>query len=173
MALPDGIRLMRVANRDKVSAVYCLQQGRFGEDVLMAPIKLLFVEDEMLLRMAIVPSLEESGYVVCQASNAKQALDLFNTAPKDFTCAIIDIGLPDMQGDKLCAALRQLSPGLPVILATGYGEAELRKTFAGDNRLRILGKPYFIDDLCGMLKDLGAAGFPAAPAPLPSRSTAS
>lgn len=137
----------------------------------MAPTRLLFVEDEMLLRMAIVPFLEESGYVVSQASNAKQALDLFNATPTDFACAIIDIGLPDMKGDRLCAALRLLSPGLRVILATGYGEAELRKAFAGDDRLRILGKPYFIDDLNGMLKGLGVTGLPA-PATLPSQPTA-
>lgn len=125
-------------------------------------IRILFVEDEMLLRMAIVPGLEEAGYLVDQAATGQQALDFLQEFGAGISLAVIDIGLPDMKGDRLAAELWSVLPKLPVVMATGYGEADLRQVFREDSRVGILGKPYFLDDLLEAIRQVEGAGLPAA-----------
>jgi len=128
--------------------------------------RILFVEDEMLLRMAIVPDLEDAGYLVDQAATGQQALALAGEHGAAIGLAIIDIGLPDMKGDRLAAELWTTMPTLPIVLATGYGEADLRTAFGQDRRVRILGKPYFLEDLLAEIRLLKGAVQPAAEAML-------
>jgi CheY-like chemotaxis protein len=125
-------------------------------------IRILFVEDEMLLRMAVVPGLEEAGYLVDQAATGQQALAFLREHGDAIGLAIIDIGLPDMKGDRLATELWTVLPALPVVLATGYGEADLRAAFGRDSRVEILGKPYFLEDLLGTIRQIAGAGLPAA-----------
>lgn len=134
--------------------------------------RILFVDDEMLIRMAMVPGLEEAGYAVDEAGTGKRALEIFRTRPAEFCCAVIDLGLPDMKGDGLVAEFRALSPQLGIVLATGYGNADLVKAFSTDVAVRVVAKPYFTEDLIaaiaivGMVSPAGDAGMPAVtPAP--------
>lgn len=124
--------------------------------------RILFVEDEMLLRMAIVPGLEEAGYVVNQAATGQQALDFLQEYGAGISLAVIDIGLPDMKGDRLATELWNVLPKLPVVMASGYGEADLRLAFGQDSRVGILGKPYFLEDLLETIRQIEGAGPPAA-----------
>lgn len=134
--------------------------------------RLLFVDDEMLLRMAMVPGLEEAGYAVDEAGTGKRALEMFRARPADFCCAVIDLGLPDMKGDSLVSEFRGFAPQLGIVLATGYGDADLVKAFSADAALRVVAKPYFTEDLLAaiamveVVAPVGATGTPAvSPAP--------
>lgn len=128
--------------------------------------RILFVDDEMLLRMAMVPGLEEAGYVIDEAGTGKRALELFRARSADFCCAVIDLGLPDMKGDGLVTEFRALSPQLGIVLATGYGDADLVKAFSADAAVRVVAKPYFTEELLaaiamvGMVPPAGDAGMP-------------
>lgn len=117
----------------------------------MAFKRILFVDDEALLRMAIVPSLEDAGYKVDQAGTGKQALQLFNDHAAELSCAVIDIGLPDLKGDTLVAEFRKRLPALGIVLATGYGDSLLRNAFGGDTGVKVIAKPYFPEDLLAAL----------------------
>lgn len=117
----------------------------------MATKRILFVDDETLLRMAIVPSLEDAGYTVDEAGTGKKAIELFQAHGAEISCAVIDVGLPDLKGDTLVAEFRRQSPGVGIVLATGYGDALLRQAFGNDTRMRIMAKPYFADDLIAAL----------------------
>jgi CheY-like chemotaxis protein len=61
--------------------------------------------------------------------------------------AIVDVGLPDGKGDRLAAELRTLYPRLPIVIASGYDNDELRRRFAGDDKVQFIGKPYTQADL--------------------------
>jgi CheY-like chemotaxis protein len=68
--------------------------------------------------------------------------------------AMVDVGLPDMRGDALARRMRDTAPSLPIILASGYDSTELKRGFAGDQRLRVLAKPYSERQLRDVLTDL-------------------
>src|SRR5262245_54317305 len=87
----------------------------------------LIVEDEVLISVIAAEALEEVGFVPVEVGSAKAAMD--QARKTKFDVALVDIGLPDVRGDKLVADLRQLSADLPVIIATGYPDQGLQDQF--------------------------------------------
>jgi len=118
----------------------------------------LVVEDEVLIRMIIVDYLEDLGFKVEEASTAASAIDKMRADPA-ISAAIVDIGLPDKQGDVLAAELRALNPKLPLIIASGYGNQGPKSRFP--EGVAFLGKPYEMSKLeealaaCGLVRPNG------------------
>ena len=73
---------------------------------------------------------------------------------------MIDIGLPDRPGEDLISDLRQLCPDLPIIVASGYGEGELRRKFQAYDRFAFLNKPYERTSLRAAIDSLSLAEQP-------------
>lgn len=117
----------------------------------------LIVEDEILVRMFAVDVLEEAGFEVAQAANGAEALDHYRARAGDLAAVIIDLGLPDRSGDEVAAELRGLNLTLPIVIASGRSERELRDRFAADRAVAILPKPYTEPLLLEALGKLGIA----------------
>jgi CheY-like chemotaxis protein len=115
----------------------------------------LVVDDEVLLRMLVVETLEQRGLHTEEAGSFNEALEKIQRAGDGLAAAIIDIGLPDKAGDGLVASLRALRPNLPVILTTGYAREDMHRTFAGQTFLEILEKPFEPEILIGLLARFG------------------
>jgi CheY-like chemotaxis protein len=120
--------------------------------------KVLLVEDEALVAMIAADTLEELGYDVVQVGTARAALEQAGTDCARFVLAVIDIGLPDRPGQQLVAELRKICPSLPIIVASGYGESEVRRRFAAEQRFAFLAKPFEQGTLRAALDSLGLAG---------------
>ena len=117
-------------------------------------LRILIVEDEMLVRMFAVDALEDAGFQVVQAGDATEAIAAAQGAP-DVSAVIIDMGLPDRSGDQLAAEMRAQSAALPILIASGRSERELKDKFAADPRIAVLVKPYTAAMLIGALDSLG------------------
>jgi CheY-like chemotaxis protein len=116
-------------------------------------VRALLVEDEALVAMIAEEALTALGFEPHSARNADEALAQFKAfAP---ALAVIDVGLPDTRGDELALKLRALSPELPIVVASGYDESELRAKFAADSRVAVMPKPYTEDDLARAARSLG------------------
>ena len=124
-------------------------------------LRILIVEDEMLVRMFAVDALEDVGFQVLQAGDATEAIAALKGAP-DVSAVIVDMGLPDRSGDQLAAELRSEQQALPILIASGRSERELKDKFAADSRIAVLVKPYTAAMLIGALGSLGVK----APSPL-------
>lgn len=109
--------------------------------------RVLVVEDEILVRMMIAESLRERGFKVEEAGTAEEALALFRAAPRSFAAVVLDLGLPDRRGDALAVELRALRPEIPVLVASGYGEAAVDQGLRGQARLALLAKPFDVATL--------------------------
>ncbi|MFB1011751.1 MAG: response regulator [Thiopseudomonas sp.] len=81
--------------------------------------KLLVVEDEPLLRHHLHTRLGEAGHVVNAVADAETALALQQDTHHDL--AIIDLGLPGMDGMTLIRELRSAGHTLPVLILTARG----------------------------------------------------
>jgi DNA-binding response OmpR family regulator len=119
--------------------------------------RVLVVEDEPLLQMLLADILEEGGFTVEVAGSAAEAMDKLRLASGGIAAAILDIGLPDRDGDALLGDLRELYPTLGVIIATGRDTSELRARFRSDRNVLVVGKPYAPDDLMDALRNLQVA----------------
>jgi len=81
---------------------------------------LLIVDDEPKLLDLLSRYLGRLGYQVETSGNAEDALARFQAEPDRFTMAITDLSLPSMNGEDLIERLRELRPGLPAIITSGY-----------------------------------------------------
>lgn len=127
------------------------------------PVRLLLVEDEALVRMVAVEVLSEAGFEVEQAATAVEALAQMAKGA-GFAAAILDFGLPDRNADALAPELRALQADLPLVIASGYEEAEMRCRFVGLARIAYVTKPYQSVALGDALRTLGiTVGRPPSP----------
>ena len=82
----------------------------------------LLIDDEEALRDAARRILAKAGYRVSASASASEGIASLNEeAP---AVAIIDLALPDMDGVELLARLRELRPGMEVIVLTGRASVE-------------------------------------------------
>ena len=115
--------------------------------------RVLLVEDEALVAMVAEESLRGMGFDPVTVGTAGEALEAMASGGA-MSVAMVDVGLPDMRGDALVLRIRQDAPEMPIILASGYDGAELRRRFEGDHMLRVLPKPYSEGQLRKTLADL-------------------
>ena len=127
---------------------------------------ILVVEDEKAVRRATSRILEEAGYRVIQARSGVEALDIFQTQQVDLV--VSDVVMPGgVTGPELAQRLRQLRPGLPVVLSSGYGGEQLDKGGPLPSGVHLLHKPYPASELVDAVQR-GLRSVPGTPAFKPS-----
>jgi CheY-like chemotaxis protein len=123
-------------------------------DARSAPVRILLVEDEVLIQMLAVELLEDMGLKVETAGSAAEAKSILRSMNGEIDAAIIDVGLPDARGDVLVSELRSIYPALPIVIASGHDEVGLRERFKGTRLLGFLSKPYSVEHLRAELRAL-------------------
>ena len=83
-------------------------------------VKILFVDDEEVIRKALSRELKLEGYSVTPAANGNEAIMLLENNSYDIV--ITDLMMPDTDGLAVLRAAKQLAPITSVIILTGYGD---------------------------------------------------
>jgi two-component system response regulator PhoP len=122
-------------------------------------VRLLVVEDEDLLRARLVKALEDSGYVVDSASNGKTGL--FQAGEYDYDAAIIDLGLPELDGIALIKAVRAKGRVFPILILTARDNWTDKVAGLDAGADDYVVKPFQIEEIKARLNALlrRAAGF--------------
>jgi len=81
--------------------------------------RILTVEDDERIRTAVKLALEDEGWIVDEADNGEDALDLFSRNPTDVV--LIDIMLPGIDGFEVCRAIRRTSD-VPIVMVTARAD---------------------------------------------------
>lgn len=113
------------------------------------PRRVLFVEDEVVLRMSTTDLLERLGCFVSAVGSGERALELLAAGGK-YDLLLTDLGLPGITGEDLAAQVRQSYPGLPVVIASGYGKSGVQM-----EGMQFISKPYSTVDLQQALDHAG------------------
>ncbi len=107
----------KAAPKLKVSTPHFSFEGR----------RLLIVEDNDDARQMLVQIIRSKGFEVIEAGNGREALELFAQYRPE--AAVLDIGLPEIDGYEVARQIRTRHDGEEVVLValTGYGQASDRK----------------------------------------------
>ncbi len=95
------------------------RQGSPKPPLRLSGARLLVVDADESVRQAAHQFLGRQGATVETAANAVEAIALARQSP--YSAALTDIRLPDLNGYEVFCRLREVQPGVPIILMTGFG----------------------------------------------------
>jgi PAS domain S-box-containing protein len=114
---------------------------------------ILVVDDEELVRSMAKFTLERCGYCVEMAPDGQRAVDAFCARPHDFAAVLLDLTMPVMGGEEALRHIREIRPDVPVVLSSGYSEAEALQRFQQAGLAGFLQKPYTATALARRIKE--------------------
>jgi len=114
--------------------------------------RLLLIEDDAVLRLGLKRQLEADGYRVDQAADGEDGLFQAREYPLDL--AIVDLGLPKMNGLTVVQTLREQGRTLPILILTARGswQDKVRGLEAGADDYLV--KPFEYPELAARVKAL-------------------
>ncbi len=121
--------------------------------------RLLIVEDESLLRQQLEQGLIKQGYVVDGAEDGKNGL--YYATEYDYDAAIIDLGLPEIDGISLIQQIRANGKKFPILILTARGDWQDKVAGLDAGADDYVVKPFQLEEIVARLNALlrRAAGF--------------
>ena len=116
--------------------------------------KILFVDDEPVVRLLGKTALERAGYTVIPASTGEEAFRMLQDYRDEIALVVLDLTMPGWTGFDTLHRLKQVSPKWQLILSSGFSEDELRSRFPGQHIPALLQKPYSASVLVARVKEL-------------------
>ena len=123
--------------------------------------RVLVVDDDDAVVELAREILSRAGYAVETASGGRAALERLAAAGGGFDAAVVDVAMPDLDGEEVVRALHAARPSLPVVLASGCAADDASGRFAALGAARFLAKPWTAEALEAAVRGAIAAG-PAA-----------
>ena len=114
------------------------------------PRRLLLVDDEQGMRDTLVDILEELDLRVDQAANGQEAVDKIKA--HEYGLVLMDIRMPLLDGVGALRQIKELCPGLPVIMMTAYTEAAEVEEALRQGARAVMYKPLDIPSLLDLIE---------------------
>jgi signal transduction histidine kinase/response regulator RpfG family c-di-GMP phosphodiesterase len=111
---------------------------------------LLVIDDDPILLQTLRNILENDGHAVTVATGGEDGIAAFRDAMRNgrsIAAVITDLGMPNIDGRRVAAAIKAESPETPIILLTGWGQRLIDDDDAPAHVDRVLSKPPKLRDL--------------------------
>jgi CheY-like chemotaxis protein len=122
----------------------------------------LVVEDEEAVRELLRQILSDHGHRVLTARHGRDALRSMEQHGRSIDLVITDVVMPEMGGGELVERLTAMQPDLKVLYISGYTDDEVLRRGVQGTGTSFLHKPFTADGLMRRVRDVLAAGTPAA-----------
>jgi PAS domain S-box-containing protein len=120
--------------------------------------KILLADDEESIRNLGRRMLQRAGFEVVVAADGREALEKFAAEKDSISLVILDLTMPHFDGEACFREMRQLKPGVRVILSSGYNEQDIVNRFAGKGLAGFVQKPYTTEELLSKIREALASG---------------
>lgn len=98
--------------------------------------------------------LEAQGFEVLTAEEGRQAVRLFRKRRFDIRAVLLDLTMPQMDGEQAFRAMKMAEPNARIFLMSGYSQQQIRKRLEGEGIDGFLHKPFRPEDLLRLLRDV-------------------
>ena len=115
---------------------------------------ILLADDEESIRGLGRDMLETLGFKVLLACDGREALEIYREHAEEIVCALLDLTMPNLDGEQTFRALREMQPDVKVIISSGYNEQEVTMKFAGAGPSGFIQKPYRVGEMSRMLQEV-------------------
>lgn len=115
-----------------------------AEVLMSVPLRLLLIDDDPILLKSLREALENDGHSIVCASGGEEGIAMFRALQAEnqqLSAVITDLGMPYIDGRRVAVAIKEASPGMPVILLTGWGQRLVAEGDIPPCIDRVLAKP--------------------------------
>ena len=128
--------------------------------------RILIVDDEEMVAASMKLILSAEGYELITYLNATDAIKNYEKSWRNIDLVLLDMIMPDLDGDEVYQAMRKINPDAKVLLLSGFNMTEKAKTALSEGARGFLQKPVITEELLHQIADtLGRA---EATKPLPT-----
>jgi two-component system response regulator PilR (NtrC family) len=127
-------------------------------DENLRALRVLVVDDELLIRWSIAETLAHAGHTVIEATDGTSAIVALKNDAERIDAVVLDYRLPDSNDLTLLSTVRRLSPDSAVILMTAFGTPEVVKGALDLGVYYVLNKPFEMYDLESLLREACGTG---------------
>ena len=114
---------------------------------------ILVVDDEPALRKMAEIILESSGYSVLAAKDGREAVEVFRQNASKIAAVLLDMTMPVMSGHDAFELIREIQPGVPILMSSGYSETFAREEMGSDVVAGFIQKPYSAEKLVKRIQE--------------------
>jgi len=113
--------------------------------------RILIVDDDKYISLLLFNFLEDEGYVCDTAENGLEALEKVSKGTK-YDLVLLDFVMPKMNGMEFLAAVKEISPKLPVLMISGYRTRENTLEALKLGAIGFIKKPFSLTDVLKNLR---------------------
>ena len=122
-----------------------------------APLRILVVDDESLIRWSLAETLSDRGHLVSEAGDGETALRTLTDGDGPFDVVLLDYHLPDSHDLALLSQIRQLAPDAAVIMMTAFATPEMSDAALRIGAYRVVPKPFEVHDMADLVLEAHAS----------------
>ncbi len=119
-------------------------------------LNVLLVEDSPIIQRMAATILRSAGHAVLTASDGWEAMELFCRHLARIDLVVLDLLIPQLDGQAVMDQVRALRGEVPVLLTTGWSDHATLHRVRHDPFCRLLSKPYRADQLTSAVAGLAA-----------------
>jgi two-component system OmpR family response regulator len=114
----------------------------------------LLVEGDNVTRRAMGDWLARRGFSVLAATTGGEAARQLDQPPQPIDVAVVDLGLPDVNGVVLCEVIQEFHPFLPVLVCSDRASREDLQRLHGAGVRRVLPRPVDPEELVSAVEEV-------------------
>jgi two-component system, cell cycle sensor histidine kinase and response regulator CckA len=117
-------------------------------------LSILVIDDEPMVLRSTRRVLQKMGYIVHSARDGEEALRQYKTHQSDIALVMLDMIMPDMDGSQVFSVLRQIDPGVKVLICSGYARDRKVETLLAGGARAFIQKPFDLELLSHTVKTI-------------------
>jgi len=130
------------------------REAKAATEKVVGDESILIIDDEQRILGLLRDILEGAGFQVYAASSGRKGLELFEKKRGEIDLVILDIIMPEMKGDEVLERLREASPGIKVLLASGYSDREQHIKLLEYDGVDFVGKPFVAEMILSRVRNI-------------------
>ena len=138
---------MRALFPTSVQTTSCRPVKVKEDQIMQSPGVVLLVDDEDAVRMVGQQFLEMAGFEVLSASDGAEAVDIYRRRADEIQAVILDLTMPNMNGDECFRHIKEIRPDVCALLSSGFDNRELTRRYGSIGFAGFIHKPYRGTDL--------------------------
>jgi PAS domain S-box-containing protein len=131
-----------------------IPEGETQVDLLKGSETILIVDDEWVVLKVGRRLLKHLGYRVLIAKSGSAALKIFNACRDRIDLVILDIIMPEWNGEELYQRMKEKKPDVKVLLSSGYSIDWQARQMIENGCLGFIPKPYTMKDLSVQIRSI-------------------